>query len=244
MHPGTGMRSYNVCHTHTHTQTYTHMTWLSIAFYCFYSESNTVFNLHQTHKSSQWIQTQWMKYSYCLGGTEWLLTLAESSDIPIIQRDLIVGLRCCAERVCGRAYWEIEWSGSAGVGISLSYRSICRKGRGDECKFGCNDQSMNLYCSPSKYIFWDNNKKTKLYVNTSKLKSSRLGVYVDYSAGIVNYFSISDKMKLIYIFQGTFTQPIYPGFMVYFGSAVKLCDPAMNCRWFRDVRCYFLFFCQ
>ncbi|XP_051766922.1 finTRIM family, member 54 [Ctenopharyngodon idella] len=136
----------------------------------------------------------------------------------------------CRESVCGRAYWEIEWSGSAGVGISLSYSSICRKGRGDECKFGCNDQSMNLYCSPSKYIFWDNNKKTKLYVNTSKLKSSRLGVYVDYSAGIVNYFSISDKMKLIYIVQGTFTQPIYPGFMVYFGSAVKLCDPAVNCR--------------
>ncbi|XDV54217.1 hypothetical protein PO909_022560 [Leuciscus waleckii] len=136
----------------------------------------------------------------------------------------------CRESVCGRAYWEVEWSGSAGVGISLSYRSICRKGRGDECKFGNNVQSTNLYCSPSKYTFWDSNKKTKLNVNTSKLKSSRLGVYVDYSAGIVNYFSISDTMKLIYIVQGKFTQPIYPGFTVYFGSAVKLCGPSMNCR--------------
>lgn len=89
---------------------------------------------------------------------------------------------------------------------------------------------MNLYCSPSKFIFWDNNKKSKLDINTSKLKSSRLGVYVDYSAGIVNYFSISDKMKLIHIVQGKFTQPLYPGFTVYFGSAVKLCNPAMNCR--------------
>uniref|UniRef100_A0A8C1IHQ0 FinTRIM family, member 54 n=1 Tax=Cyprinus carpio TaxID=7962 RepID=A0A8C1IHQ0_CYPCA len=135
----------------------------------------------------------------------------------------------CKESVCGRAYWEFEWSGRAGVGVSLAYQSICRKGNGDESKFGCNDQSMSLYCSPSKYTFWDSNKKTKLHVNTSKLKTSRLAVYVDYSAGFVFFYSISDKMKLIYIVHTTFTQPICPGFMVYCGSSVKLCDPAMNC---------------
>ncbi|XP_016348894.1 finTRIM family, member 54 [Sinocyclocheilus anshuiensis] len=135
----------------------------------------------------------------------------------------------CKESVCGRAYWEFDWSGTAGVGVSLAYKSICRKGNGDESKFGCNDHSMNLYCSPSKYKFWDSNKKTKLSVSISKLKTSRLAVYVDYSAGIVCFFSISDKMKLIYVVQTTFTQPIYPGFRVYCGSSVKLCDPAMNC---------------
>ncbi|XP_026102449.1 LOW QUALITY PROTEIN: E3 ubiquitin-protein ligase RNF135-like [Carassius auratus] len=135
----------------------------------------------------------------------------------------------CEESVCGRAYWEFEWTGRAGVGVSLAYKSICRKGNGDESKFGCNDHSINLYCSHSKYTFWESNKKTKLYVNISKLKTSRLAVYVDYSAGIVCFFSISDKMKLIYIVQTTFTQPIYPGFRVYCGSSVQLCDPAMNC---------------
>lgn len=136
----------------------------------------------------------------------------------------------CKESVCGRAYWEVEWSGSAGVGLSLSYNTIGRKGRGDDSKFGCSDQSINLYCSPTKYALWDKNKKTKISVNTSKIKSSRLGVYVDYSAGIVSFFSISDKMRLIYIFPTTFTQPVYPGFRVYFGSAVKLCEPAVNCK--------------
>ncbi len=37
----------------------------------------------------------------------------------------------CRESVCGRCYWELEWSG--GVDISVSYKSISRKGWGKEC---------------------------------------------------------------------------------------------------------------
>ncbi len=32
----------------------------------------------------------------------------------------------CRESVCGRCYWELEWSG--GVYISVSYKSISRNG--------------------------------------------------------------------------------------------------------------------
>ncbi len=42
----------------------------------------------------------------------------------------------CRESMCGRCYWEVEWSGMAGVGISVSYKSISRKGGGFECVFG------------------------------------------------------------------------------------------------------------
>uniref|UniRef100_A0A8C0YND1 Uncharacterized protein n=1 Tax=Cyprinus carpio carpio TaxID=630221 RepID=A0A8C0YND1_CYPCA len=41
----------------------------------------------------------------------------------------------CRESVCGRCYWELEWSGVRGVDISVSYKSISRKGRGYECLF-------------------------------------------------------------------------------------------------------------
>ncbi|KAL1248204.1 hypothetical protein QQF64_021522 [Cirrhinus molitorella] len=34
----------------------------------------------------------------------------------------------CRESVCGRCYWELEWSGNLGVYISVSYKSISRKG--------------------------------------------------------------------------------------------------------------------
>ncbi|XP_051742045.1 tripartite motif-containing protein 16-like [Ctenopharyngodon idella] len=125
----------------------------------------------------------------------------------------------CRESVCGRCYWEIEWSGSDGVWISVSYKSISRKGWGIECVFGGNDQSWSLFCSSSSYSFIHNKIKTALPV---KSISSRIGVYVDHSAGTLSFYSVSDTMSLIHTVQTTFTQPLYAGFRVCSGS-VKLC---------------------
>ncbi|XP_051742034.1 tripartite motif-containing protein 16-like isoform X2 [Ctenopharyngodon idella] len=126
----------------------------------------------------------------------------------------------CRESVCGRCYWEIEWSGN-NVGISVSYKSISRKGGGFECLFGFNDQSWSLFCSSSRYSFIHNNIKTVLPV---KSISSRIGVYVDHSAGTLSFYSVSDTMSLIHTVQTTFTQTLYPGFRVCSsGSSVKLC---------------------
>uniref|UniRef100_A0A672MGQ6 Tripartite motif-containing protein 16-like n=1 Tax=Sinocyclocheilus grahami TaxID=75366 RepID=A0A672MGQ6_SINGR len=124
----------------------------------------------------------------------------------------------CRESVCGHCYWELEWSGR--VFISVSYKSISRKGRGHECLFGYNDQSWSLDCSSSNYSFGHNNIWTRLRV---KPISSRIGVFVDYSAGTLSFYSISDTMSLILILQTTFTQPLYPGFAFGSGSSVKLC---------------------
>ncbi|XDV25537.1 hypothetical protein PO909_029443 [Leuciscus waleckii] len=125
----------------------------------------------------------------------------------------------CRESVCGRCYWEIEWSGEY-VRISVSYKSISRKGDGYECWFGYNDQSWSLFCSSSSYSFTHNNIETKLLV---KSISRRIGVYVDHSAGTLSFYSVSDTMSLIHTVQTTFTQPLYPGFRVYNRSSVKLC---------------------
>ncbi len=122
----------------------------------------------------------------------------------------------CRESVCGRYYWELEWSG--GVFISVSYKSISRKG-GEECVFGRNDQSWSLICHSSSYSFRHNNIQTDLSV---KSISSRIGVFVDHRAGTLSFYSISDTMSLIHTVQTTFTQHLYPGFWVGSGS-VKLC---------------------
>ncbi len=126
----------------------------------------------------------------------------------------------CRESVCGRCYWEMEWSGDKCVCISVSYKSIIRKGDGHECLFGFNDQSWSLYCSPSSYSLWHNKIQTGLSV---KSIIRRIGVFVDHSAGTLSFYSISDTMSLIHTVQTTFTQPLYPGFWVYKGSSVKLC---------------------
>ncbi|XP_048018805.1 tripartite motif-containing protein 16-like protein [Megalobrama amblycephala] len=134
----------------------------------------------------------------------------------------------CRESVCDRrCYWEIKWSGR--VFISVSYKSISRKGRGDECWFGRNDQSWSLRCSSSSYSFRHNKIKTDLPVKpiistVNKENHYRVGVYVDQSAGTLSFYSVSgDTMSLIHSVQTTFTQPLYPGIGVYPGSSVKLC---------------------
>ncbi|XP_051743040.1 NACHT, LRR and PYD domains-containing protein 3-like isoform X3 [Ctenopharyngodon idella] len=137
----------------------------------------------------------------------------------------------CRESVCDRrSYWEIEWRGY-GVFISVSYKSISRKGEGHECEFGRNDQSWNLRCSPVLgYSFRHNNIKTVLPVKPIISRAGvndeddhyRTGVYVDHSAGTLSFYSISgDTMSLIHTVQTTFTQPLHPGFGVWSGS-VKL----------------------
>ncbi|XP_056325503.1 E3 ubiquitin/ISG15 ligase TRIM25-like [Danio aesculapii] len=127
----------------------------------------------------------------------------------------------CRESVCGRCYWEVEWSGEAAVGIAVSYKSIRRKGKINECLFGFNDQSWRLSCSNSWFAFRHNHKGVNLPV---PLSSSRIGVYVDHRAGVLSFFSISDTMSLIHRVHTTFNQPLYPGFWVNPGSSVKLCQ--------------------
>ncbi|XP_073667849.1 E3 ubiquitin-protein ligase TRIM65-like [Paramisgurnus dabryanus] len=128
----------------------------------------------------------------------------------------------CKESLCERCYWEIEFSADvSGVGISVSYKSISRKGRGDECEFGHNNQSWSLFFYDSRCSFYHNNKHNNLFVD---LSSCIIGVYVDYSAGSLSFYRVSDTMKLIHRVHTTFTQPLYPGFTVYRGSTVKLCD--------------------
>ncbi len=79
----------------------------------------------------------------------------------------------CRESVCGRCYWELEWSGC--VRISVSYKSISRKG-GGECVFGYNDQSWSLECRSSSYSFIHNNIETDLSVKPISSKEECLWI--------------------------------------------------------------------
>ncbi|XP_016367174.1 stonustoxin subunit beta-like [Sinocyclocheilus rhinocerous] len=126
----------------------------------------------------------------------------------------------CRENVSGHCYWEIEWSGD-GVYVSVSYNSISRKGVEDECAFGHNDKSWSLYCSPDKYTFIHNNIWNDLPVKPMGCRKIR--VNVDYSAGTLSFYRVSDTMSLIHTIQTTFTQLLYPGFYLDFKSSVKLC---------------------
>ncbi|XP_073704202.1 E3 ubiquitin/ISG15 ligase TRIM25-like [Garra rufa] len=133
----------------------------------------------------------------------------------------------CRESVTGRCYWEVEWAGdgTSGVDIGVTYKSIKRKGNGPECAVGRNNQSWCLFCSPDYCSFWHNNTETVLPVVNI---SSTIGVYVDHSAGIVSFYSVSDTMSLIHRVQTTFTQPLCAVFGFDKQTAVKLSNRINN----------------
>ncbi|XP_060769807.1 tripartite motif-containing protein 16-like isoform X2 [Neoarius graeffei] len=131
----------------------------------------------------------------------------------------------CKESVCGRCYWEVEWRAKGCVYISVSYKDISRKGGVNDGGFGSNNRSWSLCCSSSSSLFFFHNSiATDLRVPSP----SRIGVYVDHSAGTLSFYSVSDAMKLLHRVHTTFTQPLYAGFWLYWcksGSTVRLCDP-------------------
>ncbi|XP_067311895.1 tripartite motif-containing protein 16-like protein isoform X2 [Pseudorasbora parva] len=133
----------------------------------------------------------------------------------------------CVESVTGRCYWEVEWAGEgrSGVDIGVTFKSISRKGDGPESAVGRNNKSWSLFCSPDYCSFWHNNTETVLpVVNVS----SRIGVYVDHSAGILSFYSVSDTMSLIHRVQTTFTQPLYAVFGLDRQTALKLSNRLNN----------------
>ncbi|XP_049454223.1 tripartite motif-containing protein 16-like isoform X3 [Epinephelus fuscoguttatus] len=82
------------------------------------------------------------------------------------------------ESLTGRCYWEVEWRGER-VDVAVTYKNISRAG--DESEFGYNDKSWILDCRKTCYKFWFNNISTPV----SDPQSSRVGVYLDHSAGTV-----------------------------------------------------------
>ncbi|XP_036961949.1 tripartite motif-containing protein 16-like isoform X1 [Acanthopagrus latus] len=109
------------------------------------------------------------------------------------------------ESLTGRCYWEVERRRA--VRVAVAYKNISRAGSSDECIFGYNDKSWALRCDNNSYNFYHNNIQTPV----SGPRSSRVGVYLDHSAGILSFYSVSDTMTLLHRVQTTFTQPLYAG---------------------------------
>ncbi|MGH0168238.1 UNVERIFIED_CONTAM: hypothetical protein FKN15_053859 [Acipenser sinensis] len=126
----------------------------------------------------------------------------------------------CREGLSGtRCYWEIEWSGEW-ASIGVTYKGISRKGWDRSCGLGSNDKSWSVYCSDSSYTARHNNNETTI----TALRSPRIGVYLDFNAGTLSFYGVSDTMTLLHRFQTTFTEPLYPGFGLDYDSSVTICQ--------------------
>ncbi|KAF7661322.1 hypothetical protein LDENG_00264400 [Lucifuga dentata] len=118
------------------------------------------------------------------------------------------------ESLTGHCYWEVEWSRTE-LMIAVTYKDLRRTG--DESLFGFNDKSWALYFYRSIYQFIHNSIRT----DVSGLCSPRLGVYLDHSAGILSFYSVSENMTLLHRVQTTFTRPLYAGLRLYRGVTAE-----------------------
>ncbi|XP_053195775.1 tripartite motif-containing protein 16-like [Scomber japonicus] len=121
------------------------------------------------------------------------------------------------ESLTGRCYWEVNKVIYAA--IAVTYKDISRTG--GESRLGTNDRSWTLECSGDKYELIHNKVRTSI----SGSPSSRVGVYLDHSAGILSFYNVSDTMTLLHRVQTTFTQPLYAGFSVYvYDYSLEVCE--------------------
>ncbi|XP_034086203.1 tripartite motif-containing protein 16-like [Gymnodraco acuticeps] len=105
------------------------------------------------------------------------------------------------ESLPGRCYWEVE-KGVGGVAVAVAY-----KDNNTEI-IGNSNKSWTLGFYKGRYDF----KHQKHQAPVPGPQSSRVGVYLDHSAGILSFYSVSEEtMTLLHRVQTTFTQPLYAG---------------------------------
>ncbi|XP_069026128.1 tripartite motif-containing protein 16-like [Embiotoca jacksoni] len=121
--------------------------------------------------------------------------------------------RCCQvlsrESLTGRCYFEVEMRGRR-VEVAVAYKNINRTGRREESGFGRNNKSWSLNCYDNSFLY--NNFETPV----SGPPPSRVGVYLDHSAGTLSFYRVSETMTLLHRVQTRFTQPLHVGFRLEF----------------------------
>ncbi|XP_028827872.1 NACHT, LRR and PYD domains-containing protein 12-like [Denticeps clupeoides] len=130
----------------------------------------------------------------------------------------------CTQSVSGRYYWEVEWSGDDGVTVAMVTENVRGEVVGAPSVFGHNEKSWTMFCCNSGYTVCHDKKNINIRAPPSC--SNRVGVYLDWSAGTLTFYSVSsDKLTHLHTFHSTFTQPLYPGFRLSSSeSSVTLCQ--------------------
>eukprot|EP00063_Salmo_salar_P065283 XP_014040118.1 PREDICTED: protein NLRC3-like [Salmo salar] len=132
----------------------------------------------------------------------------------------------CREGLSGsRCYWEVERDGTEAI-IGVVYRGLKRKGKEDDCRIGANKKSLSLFCYDRGYelkVFFH----ARVWRSISGPVSKRVGVYLDWPAGTLSFYSVSSSGTLTHLYteHTTFTEPLYPGFgFRFYSSSVTQCQ--------------------
>ncbi|XP_028332124.1 tripartite motif-containing protein 16 [Gouania willdenowi] len=107
----------------------------------------------------------------------------------------------------GRHYFEVDISGE-GTHVGVTYKSIDRKGAESNSCITGNNFSWCLQWNGRTFSAWHSDVETPL----SAQKFTRVGVYVDYTRGLLAFYGVDQDFTLIHQYQADFLEPLYPAF--------------------------------
>uniref|UniRef100_A0A3Q4MDZ0 B30.2/SPRY domain-containing protein n=1 Tax=Neolamprologus brichardi TaxID=32507 RepID=A0A3Q4MDZ0_NEOBR len=131
----------------------------------------------------------------------------------------------CTQGLTGLRFWEVEWKGTVSIGVT--YKAGPNKGP-DESWHGGNDRSWILLCKDNHYSAWHNYKMTKIRLPRRPVGFQKVGVFLDWPAGILSFFDISSDTPLhLHTFFCRFTEPLYPALWFWFTLEMYKCSAAL-----------------
>ncbi|XP_044514186.1 tripartite motif-containing protein 14 [Gracilinanus agilis] len=116
----------------------------------------------------------------------------------------------------GSHYWEVDLL-SSGIGwwLGVAYPSIKRKGNSEASRLGFNRQSWCLKRFDLEYWAFHNGERTRVTVDQDP---ERIGIFLDYEAGILSFYDITCGMSHLHTFRSRFQEPLYPALRLWEGS--------------------------
>ncbi|OCT60276.1 hypothetical protein XELAEV_18046292mg, partial [Xenopus laevis] len=117
----------------------------------------------------------------------------------------------------GQHYWEVEGSESGGWMVGVAYPSIERGGK--QSTIGNNKKSWCLYKLDDFYTVIHDSKGFHL---SDVLSCRRIGISLDYDAGSLSFYELSEPVRHLHTFKATFTGPLHAAFCVWIAIWVKI----------------------
>ncbi|XP_059689972.1 tripartite motif-containing protein 14 [Gavia stellata] len=116
----------------------------------------------------------------------------------------------------GSHYWEVDLlHAGAGWWIGAAYPSIGRKGDSETCRLGWNRASWCLKKFDFEYWAFHKGERIPILIEDDP---DRIGIFLDYEAGILSFYNVTDGMAHLHTFRCKFTEPVYPALRLWEGS--------------------------
>ncbi|XP_037653544.1 tripartite motif-containing protein 14 [Choloepus didactylus] len=116
----------------------------------------------------------------------------------------------------GRHYWEVDvQEAGAGWWVGAAYASLRRRGSSAAARLGCNRQSWCLKRYDLEYWAFHDGQRSRLWPRDDP---GRLGVFLDYEAGVLAFYDVAGGMRHLHTFRAAFQEPLFPALRLWEGA--------------------------